>query len=371
MLPKGGEVAMKTAQETNRVLTTLSTSPAALPDLEGWVKFARAAEESGIESVLLSFSRYEPDTVLIACAVGRATARLKFIVAYRLGLMQPTTFVQQINTLSGLIGGRVALNVVAGSSTAEQRGYGDFLDHDERYGRAEEFLTICRRLWSENGEVDFNGQYCRVEGARLNTPFLAPDRMSPEIYVSGHSEQAQGLALRCGSSWLRLIDAPEKLAPVVSRFRDHGTEVSLRLAIICRPTHDEAVRAGKAMLPDEQIARQERAILSGSDSQTLKQALAAADNIGWLNRNLWAGLVPYYGSSAMTLLGSPEELAENFLEYKRIGITQFIISGWPKLGEMEIFGREVLPLVRKAEARANKADGSRELKRIGRSFGVN
>lgn len=350
MLPKGGEVAMKTAQETNRVLTTLTTSPAALPDMEGWVKFARCAEESGIESVLLSFSRYEPDTILIACAVGQATTKLKFIVAYRMGLMQPTTFVQQINTLSGLIGGRVALNVVAGSSTAEQHGYGDFLDHDERYARAEEFLTICRALWRRNGEVDFAGKYCRVERAKLNTPFLAPDRTAPEIYVSGHSEQAQGLALTCGSSWLRLIDTPEKLGPLVSRFREQGIEVSLRLCVICRSTHEEAVRAARAMLPDEEISRQERNILSSSDSQTLKQALAAADDVGWLNRNLWAGLVPYYGSSAMTLLGSPEDLAESFLEYKRIGITQFIISGWPKLDEMILFGREVLPLVRKAEA---------------------
>jgi alkanesulfonate monooxygenase len=349
MLPKGGEVAMKTAQETNRVLTTMSTSPAALPDMEGWVKFARNAEESGIESVLLSFSRYEPDTILIACAVGQATSKLKFIVAYRMGLMQPTTFVQQINTLSGLIGGRVALNVVAGSSTAEQRGYGDFLEHDERYARAEEFLAICRSFWRADGEVDFAGKYCRVEGGKLNTPFLAPDRKSPEIYVSGHSEQAQRLALTRGSSWLRLIDTPEKLAPLVSRFRDQGIEVSLRLGIICRPTHEEAVKAGAAMLPDEEIGKQERAILTKSDSQTLKQALAAADNVGWMNRNLWAGLVPYYGSSAVTLLGSPQDLAENFLEYKRIGVTQFIISGWPKLDEMLIFGREVLPLVRKAE----------------------
>src|SRR5215813_3801022 len=366
MLPKGGEVAMKTAQETNRVLTTMSTSPAARPDMDGWVKFARCAEESGIESVLLSFSRYEPDTILIACAVGQATSKLTFIVAYRMGLMQPTTFVQQINTLSGLIGGRVALNIVAGSSTAEQRGYGDFLDHDERYARAEEFLTICRRLWLQNGEVDFAGKYCRVEGARLNTPFLAPERTNPEIYVSGHSDQAQRLALACGSSWLRLIDTPEKLAPVVSRFREQGTEVSLRLGIICRPTHEEAVSAGRAMLPDEEISRQERAILSRSDSQTLKSALAAADDVGWLSRNLWAGLVPYYGSSAMTLLGSPQELAEIFLDYKRIGVTQFIISGWPKLEEMQIFGSEVLPLIRQAEGPTKQAPEGTS-KRIGKS----
>ena len=70
---------------------------------------------------------------------------------------------------------------------------------------------ICHSLWRGDGEVDFEGKYCRIEGGKLNTPFLAPDRNSPEIYVSGHSEQAQRLALTRGSSWLRLIDTPEKL----------------------------------------------------------------------------------------------------------------------------------------------------------------
>src|SRR5262245_7251738 len=110
MFPKGGEIGMKTVQETNRVLTTKADSPAALPDLQGWLKFAQSAEEVGIDSVLLSFSRYEPDTFFIACAVGQLTEKLKFIAAYRLGLMQPAMFVQQVNTLSGLIGGRISLN---------------------------------------------------------------------------------------------------------------------------------------------------------------------------------------------------------------------------------------------------------------------
>src|SRR5437868_1084057 len=267
MLPKGGEVGMKTAQETSRVLTTKSTSPAALPDMEGWVRFARHAEEAGIESVLLSFSRYEPDTILVACAVGRATTKLKFIVAYRTGLMQPTTFVQQINTLSALIGGRVALNVVAGSSVAEQRGYGDFLEHDERYARAEEFLAICRSFWQNETEVDSEGKYCRVEKGKLHTPFLAPDRSAPEIYVSGHSEPAQHLALTRGSCWLRLIDTPEKLCPLVARFREHGVEVCLRLCVVCRPTREAALAAAQSLLPEEEIGKQERAILTRGDSQ--------------------------------------------------------------------------------------------------------
>ncbi len=349
MLPKGGEVAMKTAQETSRVLTTKSTSKASLPDMAGWLKFSRCAEEVGIESVLMSFSRYEPDTLVIAAALGQATKKLKFIVAYRTGLMQPTTFVQQVNTLSGLIEGRVALNIVAGSSTEEQKGYGDFLDHDERYARADEFLEICHAFWRKDEEVVFDGKYFKVESGQLSTPFVAADRSAPEIYVSGHSEQAERLAQKRGDGWLRLVDTPEKLAPLVERSREHGIEVCLRLCVICRPTRAEALAAARAMLPDAETEKQERKILSSSDSQTLKQALAAADQVGWMNQNLWAGLVPFYGSSSITLVGSPQELADAFLAYKAVGISQFIISGWPKLEEMMIFGREVLPLVREAE----------------------
>ena len=359
MMPKGGEVGMKTAQETSRVATTKASSPAALPDMDGWTRFTRCAEEAGIESVLLSFSRYEPDTILIACALGQVTRKLKYIVAYRMGLMQPATFVQQINTLSGCIEGRVSLNIVAGSSTVEQRGYGDFLDHDERYARADEFLSVCRALWAPgnvDGDVNFEGRYCHVENGKIYTPFQAPARTAPEIYVSGHSQQAQHLALSQGSCYLRLIDTPEKLSPVVSHFRANGIEVCLRLCVVCRPTHEEALAAGEALLPSEEIGREERGILTRSDSKTLKDALAAADNVGWLNRNLWAGLVPYYGSSAMTLVGTPQELADAFLEYKRIGVTQFIISGWPKLDEMMIFGRDVLPLVRASEQHEQMTD---------------
>ncbi len=223
------------------------------------------------------------------------------------------------------------------------------MDHDERYARAEEFLAVCHAFWAANGEVNFAGKYCRIEKGKIFTPFQSPDRNEPEIYVSGHSEQAQHLAMAQASCYLRLIDTPEKLRPIVKRFRENGVEVCLRLCVICRPTMEEALGAVHAMLPPEEIEKQERRILSSSDSQTLRDALSAADNVGWMNRNLYAGLVPFYGSSAITLVGTPQDLAQAFMEYKEIGVTQFIIAGWPKLDEMMIFGREVLPLVRAAE----------------------
>ena len=81
-----------------------------------------------------------------------------------------------------------------------------------------------------------------------------------------------------------------------------------------------------------------------------KEGAAVASGAHWLNRNLWAGLVPHYGPVWTTLLGSPEEIAAAFIEYKKIGVTDFIMSGWPEIDEVDRFGRDVLPLVRDAES---------------------
>jgi len=57
-----------------------------------------------------------------------------------------------------------------------------------------------------------------------------------------------------------------------------------------------------------------------------------------------------YGPVWTSLVGTHEALAMAFLDYKEIGVTQFIISGCPELEEVRRFGRAVLPLIRAAEA---------------------
>lgn len=348
MLPKGGEVALdgrQTAREAARyrIESMQSTSPAVRPDLAGWTHFARHAEAAGIDSVLISFSRYEPDPFLVACALGQAVEKLKFIIAYRSGLMQPTTFVQQMNTVSALVQGRVSFNIVAGSSSEEQRGYGDYLSHDERYARAEEFLAVCNAFWRANGEVNFEGKYYRVEQAKLATPFVATDRSAPDIYVSGHSEQSERLASSQGSCWLRVAESPEKLQPVVARTRERGLEVCLRCCLLCRPTRAEAIGAAESLLPED--ANESTTTLK-DDSQMYREGGALKSDAFWPEPWLWTGLVPHYGPVWTTLVGTPRELAAAFLEYERIGVTEFIISGWPEVETVDLFGREILPLIK-------------------------
>jgi alkanesulfonate monooxygenase len=135
----------------------------------------------------------------------------------------------------------------------------------------------------------------------------------------------------------------------VARVRERGIRVCLRLGLICKPTREEAVSVVESLMPKDQ---QESTTRLKNDSQMYREGAAVASDAHWLNRSLFAGLAPHYGPVWTTLLGTPKELAEAFLAYKRIGVSEFIISGWPEVDEVDIFGQEVLPLVREAERRA-------------------
>lgn len=322
-----------------------------LPDPELQIEFCRHAEECGIDSLLVDFGFAKPDPMLLAARIGPATEKIKFILAYRSGLFTPTMFVQQINTLSALIQGRILLNIVAGYSPEEQRAYGDFLSHDERYERTHEFLAICKAFWNGEREVNFSGKYYQIEKGSLKTPYISPDRKFPEIIVGGGSVAARQLAMAQGTCWMQLADAPEKMQEDVAAVTARGVEAGVRVCVIARSTRQEALEAAESLIAGSDYGRKlagSKEFFAKTDSVSFKQAYQKGES-EWLTPTLWTGAVRMQGPTAIALVGSTEEVASAFLEYKAIGISQFILAGWPKLEEMVRFGREVLPLIRKKE----------------------
>jgi alkanesulfonate monooxygenase len=302
--------------------------------------------------VLIDIGATNPDPLLLAAGLGPLTERIEFIVACRSGLWHPTTFVQQLNTLSTLVGGRVSVNVVAGHSPVEQGFYGDFLDHDQRYARTDEFLALCHALWRRESTVDHCGDHYEVRGARLNTPFIgAHGNGSPELFIAGGSPGAQAVAIRQGSCWMRLADTPTQIAADARPVLAAGKQVGLRMSVICRPTRAQALAAARELVAETDPQRDvgaEANFVKDSDSISIRTAYHLADH-EWLTDTLWTGAVRSHGAPSMALVGSPREVADALLEYGRAGVSHFILSGWPKLDEMVMFGREVLPLIREAE----------------------
>ena len=187
--------------------------------------------------------------------------------------MKPTTFVQQINTVSAFMPGRLSINIVAGSSIAEQRGYGDYLAHDERYARAEEFLAVCHSFWRGDGDVNFDGKYYQVDQGKLHTPFFALERSIPEIYISGHSEQAEQLARLEGNVFVTRRRHAENLA-IGSRARARARYRSLS-AYVRHLQADSSSRRSKLpsrLLPDSDLGQYERSVAVKNDSQMYREA---------------------------------------------------------------------------------------------------
>ena len=326
-----------------------------IPNLSSYIELCTRAEECGIESLLTAFGFHRPDPIVLATVLGMMTEKIKFMVAVRSGVFCPTLFVQQVNTVSALINGRICLNVVAGHTPVEQRSYGDFLEHDERYQRTDEFLSVCKAFWRQE-EVNFDGQYYKIERGKLNTPFVSNDRSYPEIFLGGNSVLAEKLAISHADCLWRLPDTPGALRECIRPIVETGTEVGLLVSMIARPSHAQAVEDAYSMLEGlgKKPKQTHQEFAKKSDSIAFRSTFGLAESTGsdWLSPNLWVGAVPYLGAPAIALVGSAAEVASAILEYKEIGVSQFLFMGWPDIEEMTFFASEVLPIVRAKEMMA-------------------
>ena len=138
--------------------------------------------------------------------LSQRTERLKFMIAFRPGLVSPTLAAQMAATFQRHSGGRLLLNVVTGGDGEEQRALGDRLDKDARYERTAEFLSIVRQLW-RGEQVDLDGQQLSVSGAQLEQPPQTP----PPIYLGGSSPAALDVAARHVDVYLSWGEPPSLL----------------------------------------------------------------------------------------------------------------------------------------------------------------
>ena len=78
---------------------------------------------------------------------------------------------------------------MTGGDSSEQRRFGDWLDHDERYDRTTEYTQIVLDLLRGEAPVTREGSYYDVTGLRL-TPPLPPERCSPNAEPHRHVTQS-------------------------------------------------------------------------------------------------------------------------------------------------------------------------------------
>jgi alkanesulfonate monooxygenase len=313
---------------------------------------ARSAEQLGFEAALTPTGVWCEDAWLVTAMLTEVTERLKFLVAFRPGLISPTMAAQMAATFQRHSQGRLLLNVVTGGEATEQKAYGDFLDKTQRYTRCAEFLDIVTQLWS--GEtVTYDGTHLRVEGARLAR---LPDPR-PELYFGGSSAEAGPVAARHTDVYLTwgeppaAVDAKLRWMDGLAREAGRPLRYGIRLHVITRDTSHEAWLQANRLIEgiDEAMIRKVQEELAHSESEGLRRMRelhgGSRDNLE-VSPNLWAGIGLLRGGAGTALVGSHAEVADRIAEYARLGLSEFILSGYPHLEEAYWFAEGVLPILR-------------------------
>ena len=125
---------------------------------------ARIHERAGFDRVLIGYFSDAPDGFLVGAHAASVTERLRFLLAHRPGFVAPTVATRKLATLDQLSAGRLAVHIIAGGSSADQNKDGDWSDHEARYRRADEYISVLRRTWTEPAPFDHEGEFYRTRG---------------------------------------------------------------------------------------------------------------------------------------------------------------------------------------------------------------
>lgn len=347
----------------------LGTSEGARPiDLAYLQQIAGAADQLGYEGVLIPTGRSCEDPWVIASSLIGATKNLKFLVALRPGLHQPSLAARMAATFDRLSGGRLLVNLVTGGDQAELEGDGVYLDHAARYEQSAEFIRIWREILarSHSGQAfDYEGRHLSVKGAKLLYPPVQDPY--PPVWFGGSSAAAHELAAEQVDACLTWGEPPAEVARKIADVRNRAArkgrtvEFGIRLHVIVRETDDAAWKAAEELISrvDDETVIRAQAAFARMDSEG--QRRMAALHAGGARRsraeleispNLWAGVGLVRGGAGTALVGDPKTVAARIEEYAALGLDKFILSGYPHLEEAYRFAELVFPLLsRKAQSR--------------------
>ncbi|NTZ19925.1 LLM class flavin-dependent oxidoreductase [Paenibacillus sp. JMULE4] len=370
----------------------VGVAPERKPTLDYLIQVAQAAEHAGFGFVLIPTGGACMDAWVVGSAVMSHTKTLRPLVAVRPGLMAPVLAARMAAALDILSEGRAMINVVTGSSVQDLEELGDQLAHahDERYERAREYLEVMTRAWTQSGGLSaseftrsnigsdperqqqpFVGKYYQFQRP-VSTP-LTVQKPYPPFYLGGSSPIAKRVAVEYADTFLMwgephawIQEQIKEIESIRAEYRaekgiDRPLRYGLRAQVLVRDTEEEAWAAAWELIskvsPEAIEQAQRQFAQTDATNQRRQNELReqSRNDRFVIGPNLWTGLSLVRSGGAILIVGTAEQVTDRLLEYAELGVSTFILSGYPHLEEAEIFGREALPLFRKKWAQKQQS----------------
>lgn len=317
--------------------------------------FAQAHEQAGFDRILVPHHSTGPSAAhTIAYAAG-ATERIHFMLAHRPGFVSPTYAARDIASLDQFTGGRLGVHFISGGSDYEQRRDGDYLDHDERYERTDEYLHILRQVWTANAPFSHEGKYYRFEDAWSDVkPAQKPH---VPIFFGGASEVALDVAVRHADIYALWGESLDQVRELTQRVRVkaavNGRKIGFSVSFrpILAETEEKAWEKADQILAQAKHLRALQGLTEPGDpqqSEGARRLLAAAEQGSRVDQLLWTEIAKLTGarSNSTALVGTPEQVAQALLQYYDLGVETFLLRGFDPLEDAKDYGRELIPRLR-------------------------
>ncbi|AYM84822.1 NtaA/DmoA family FMN-dependent monooxygenase [Agrobacterium tumefaciens] len=142
----------------------LIDNPAQFLDVKAHIEVAQIAEKAGFDAVFLSDFQSLPmeppvepwhalDPLLALSAIAARTESVGLIATVSTTFSEPYELARKLSSLDHISGGRAAWNIVTSYLPEAGWNFGmDLPSHDDRYERAEEFVSVAKALWAGWGD---------------------------------------------------------------------------------------------------------------------------------------------------------------------------------------------------------------------------
>ncbi|MBX9606583.1 MAG: LLM class flavin-dependent oxidoreductase [Gammaproteobacteria bacterium] len=381
-------------------------------ELDYWLDYARLVERGCFDAVFLAdvVGTYDVyggnreaalrsaaqtpvnDPMLVIPAMATVTRHLGFGVTSAMLQYHPYTFARQMSTLDHLTKGRIGWNVVTGYLDSAARAYGleALPEHDQRYEIADEYASLCYRLWEDSWaedavradrksgvytdpsrvrDIDHDGRYYRVHGCHVSEP--SPQR-TPVLFQAGSSARGTDFAARHAECVFVIGSKPHVAGDYARTVREKAVAAGRRgedvavfayMKVVVGGTEAEAKRKYDDLFESVDIdgALALMCGWSGMDLSTvamdqpieyietnairtfLHSFTAGDPSRVWTPRDIarYCGI----GGAGPVLVGTPEQLADQLEDWIAAGVDGFNLAHTVLPGGLEDFIDGVVPVL--------------------------
>jgi FMNH2-dependent dimethyl sulfone monooxygenase len=323
------------------------------------IRIAQAAERAGFDAIIpvarwkglggeINFNHRCFETYTWAAGLAAVTSKICVFSTSHVPTVHPILAAKQAVTIDHISGGRFGLNVVAGWNATEIGMFGTpQRDHDERYRYSDEWLTLMKRLWTEAGAFDFDGEYFQIHGAYAEPkPLQQP---YPLIMNAGLSPAGRRFAAKHADLTFVAVPDLETGRTIVSEIKAMARKefareilVFLMTYIVCAETEQEAKEFVRYYVHEKGDWKAVRDLLS-----VLVPNSQSASKEQW--ESMAANLIAGYGG--LPLVGTPEQVVEGMLRMSEAGVDGITVSWVNYESGLAQFRDEILPLMFRAALR--------------------